>query len=264
MTFNFCSFSSGSSGNCYLVKTETTAVLVDGGISAVQIISGLHRTRTATEDVRAILLTHEHSDHVSGVAAALKQLPRATVCANEGTLAKMRANIPEDRKSRFETGDAFRIGDIEVKTFGLSHDAADPVGYSLRHEGKTISIVTDTGVVTEDILSETVDADILVLEANHDVEMLRNGGYPPFLKKRIAGVRGHLSNAAAGQAILDMMAIERKARCVLLAHLSHRNNDPRLAEQTVANMLAEMDYHSGRDLYLKPILRNRLSRLFEI
>jgi phosphoribosyl 1,2-cyclic phosphodiesterase len=176
----------------------------------------------------------------------------------------MRANILEERKSLFATGDAFRIGDIEVKTFALSHDAADPVGYSLRHEGKMISIVTDTGVFTEDILSETVDADLLVLEANHDAEMLRTGRYPAYLKKRIAGVRGHLSNIAAGKAILSMMATERKARCILLAHLSRDNNDPRLAEQTVADMLAEMDYHSGRDLYLKPIHRNQLSLLFEI
>jgi phosphoribosyl 1,2-cyclic phosphodiesterase len=264
MTISFCSFSSGSSGNCYLIKTETTAILIDGGISATRILSGLNRTRTAPEDVRAILLTHEHSDHVSGVAAAVNRLPRAKVCANEDTLANIRANIPEERKALFETGDGFQIGDIEIKTFALSHDAADPVGYSLRHKGRMISVVTDTGVFTEGILSETVDADILVLEANHDVEMLKNGRYPPFLKQRVAGMFGHLSNVAAGEAILDMMAMEKKERCILLAHLSRDNNDPRLAEQTVAHMLAEMDYYSGRDLYLKPLLRDRLSVLFEI
>ncbi|MDR1028412.1 MAG: MBL fold metallo-hydrolase [Clostridiales Family XIII bacterium] len=264
MTLKFCSFSSGSSGNCYLVKTETTAVLIDAGIGAARILSGLQRTRTATEDVKAILLTHEHSDHVSGVSATLSRLPQSKVCANEDTLARVRANIPEARRSLFDTGDAFRVGDIEIRTFALSHDAADPVGYCLRHGEKMIGVVTDTGVFTEAILSETVDADLLVLEANHDIEMLRNGRYPSFLKQRIEGMYGHLSNVAAGAAILDIMSMERKARCFLLAHLSRDNNKPRLAEYTVANMLAEMDYYSGRDLYLKPLLRDRLSVLFEI
>jgi phosphoribosyl 1,2-cyclic phosphodiesterase len=264
MSLKFCSFSSGSSGNCYLVKTETTAVLIDGGISATRILSGLQRTRTAREDVKAILLTHEHSDHVNGVAAAAGRLPDLKIYANEDTLANIRSNIPEDRKVLFDTGDHFQIGDLEITTFGLSHDAADPVGYCLRHEGRMIGIVTDTGIFTEEILSETVDADLLVLEANHDVSMLENGRYHAFLKQRIAGLDGHLSNVAAGNAILNIMAMERKARCILLAHLSRDNNRPQLAEQTVANMLAEMDYYSGRDLYLQPLLRDRLSVLFEI
>ncbi|MDR0356938.1 MAG: MBL fold metallo-hydrolase [Clostridiales Family XIII bacterium] len=264
MTFGFCSFSSGSSGNCYLAKTERTAILIDGGIGAARILSGLDRTRTAHDDVKAILLTHEHSDHVCGVASAMNRLPGTKICANEDTFAQLRANIPEERKISFETGDGFRVGDIEIKTFALSHDAADPSGYSLRHEGKTIAVVTDTGVFTKEILSETVDADILVLEANHDEEMLRQGRYPPFLKQRIAGMYGHLSNAAAGKAILEIMATERKARCILLAHLSRDNNRPQLAESAVANILAEMDYYSGRDLYLKALLRDRLSMLFEM
>jgi phosphoribosyl 1,2-cyclic phosphodiesterase len=264
VTLSFCSFSSGSSGNCYLVKTETTAILIDGGIGAARILSGLNRTRTAPEDIRAILLTHEHSDHVSGVAAAVNRLPASKVYANAGTFAHIKAHLPEERRRLFDTGDGFQIGDIEIRTFGLSHDAADPVGYSLRHEGKMIGVVTDTGVFTEKILSETVDSDILVLEANHDLNMLENGRYPSFLKQRIAGMHGHLSNSAAGEAILNVMAMERKARCILLAHLSRDNNKPQLAVHTVAGMLAEMDYYSGRDLYLKALSRDRLSVLFEI
>lgn len=264
MKFAFCSFSSGSSGNCYLVKTGETAILIDAGISASRILSGLSRTGTNQEDVKALFVTHEHSDHISGLDAIASKLPGMQVYTSAGTWGNLRARVGGDRRERVESGIETTIGDIEVIPFSLSHDAAEPLGYCLRCNGKQISIVTDTGVVTDEILSAIADSDILVLESNHDVEMLMNGRYPPMLKQRILGMHGHLSNTAAGEAVLDIMALDRKPRCIFLAHLSRDNNSPQLAEQTVSAILAEMDYWSGRDLYLKPLLRDRLSPLYEV
>jgi phosphoribosyl 1,2-cyclic phosphodiesterase len=264
MILQFCSFSSGSSGNCYLIKAGETAVLVDAGISGSRILDGLARTHTEPASVKGLFITHEHSDHVSGVAGAMRKLPNLILHANEDTLANMRVSVDQRRIRQFLTGDSLHVGNIEVGTFSLNHDAADPVGYTFSAAGKMVAIVTDTGVFTDEILSRTADADVLVIEANHDLNMLKNGRYPHFLKQRILGDHGHLSNEAAGEAILRLMAMDRKPRCILLGHLSRDNNDPRLAEQTVAAILQEMDYYSGRDLYLKPILRDRLSRIFEI
>jgi phosphoribosyl 1,2-cyclic phosphodiesterase len=264
MKLAFCSFSSGSSGNCYLIKTEETAILIDAGIPASRILSGLYRTDTDPEDVKALFVTHEHSDHVSGLNAIAGKLPAMQVYTSAGTWGKLRTRINGDHRECVEAGTEIRIGNIEVRPFSLSHDAVEPLGYCLRCDGKQISIVTDTGVFTDEILSATADSDILVIESNHDVEMLMNGRYPPMLKQRILGMYGHLSNTAAGEAVLDIMALDRKPRCIFLAHLSRDNNRPQLAEQTVSEILGEMDYWSGRDLYLKPLLRDRLSPLYEV
>jgi phosphoribosyl 1,2-cyclic phosphodiesterase len=153
-----------------------------------------------------------------------------------------------------------------VRSVPLSHDTAAPVGYvfaSARGEG-SVSIITDTGVYTDAMASATADADIFVIEANHDVGMLVRGRYPDFLKQRVLSDDGHLSNNAAADAVLRVTALERKARCVLLAHLSAENNTPETAERTVKDLLAEDDYYSGRDLYIGVLRRNSMSMVFEI
>jgi phosphoribosyl 1,2-cyclic phosphodiesterase len=134
---------------------------------------------------------------------------------------------------------------------------------SLRGEG-VVSIITDTGVFTDELASASADSDIFVIEANHDVNMLVRGRYPDFLKQRILSDVGHLSNEAAADAVLRVMALDRKPRCVLLAHLSAENNTPDAAMQTVTSLLAEDGYYSGRDLYVDALPRDRMSRVFEI
>jgi phosphoribosyl 1,2-cyclic phosphodiesterase len=269
MALRFCSFSSGSSGNCYFVRTDTTTLLVDTGISASRIMQSLVRAQTDADEVRGILITHEHSDHISGLTVTAKRLADASVFASRGTHeaareSRLKINIPEDRKEIFDTGDSFRIGDIDVQTVALSHDAADSSGYILKSGEGEVAIITDTGVFSEALVSASADADILVLESNHDEDMLINGHYPPFLKQRILSEHGHLSNKTAANAILDIMALEKKPRCILLAHLSRDNNTPDIAEQTALQILSEMDYYSGRDLYLKSLQRDRMSVVFEI
>ncbi|MDR0817800.1 MAG: MBL fold metallo-hydrolase [Clostridiales Family XIII bacterium] len=269
MALRFCSFSSGSSGNCYLVRSDDTALLVDTGISAARIMQSLVRAQTDADEIRGILITHEHSDHISGLTVTAKRLGGASVFATGGTLEAARQSrlqivIPEDRKETFHAGEQFNIGDIGVKTVSLSHDAADPAGYILRSGNSEIAIITDTGVFSEEMVSAAADADILVIESNHDEDMLIGGHYPPFLKQRILSEHGHLSNKAAANAIIDIMALEKKQRCILLAHLSRDNNTPQKAQSTALSALAEMDYYSGRDLYLKPLLRDRMSVVFEI
>lgn len=264
MTLSFCSFSSGSSGNCYLIQSEETAILVDAGISGKKILDGLEKIYTPKEKIKALLITHEHTDHTKSMKALAKKLKGLKVHANESTWSQLSDDIDCSQREVFMTGDAFRIGDIDIKTFSVSHDASDPVGFSFRTEGKQISIVTDTGCMSEEIISEILDADLLVLEANHDVNMLKIGRYPWFLKQRVLGEKGHLSNVAAGETILRLLAEKEKERYVLLAHLSKENNFPEMALQTVKNILEEADYYIGKHVMLNTILRDEVSMIYQI
>lgn len=264
MTLSFCSFSSGSSGNCYLIKSQNTAILVDAGISGKKVFDGLEKTGTQREDLAAILITHEHSDHTKSIKTLLKKEKHLKAYANKKTWDHINADICEEQKSVFLTGESFKIKDIEVRPFLVSHDAAEPVGFSFYSGGKQISVVTDTGCLEEHILEEIIHADILILEANHDVDMLRIGKYPWFLKQRVLGEKGHLSNVAAGEAILKLMCSHDKERCILLAHLSRENNFPEMAYQTVKNILEEEDYYIGKNLKLNTIIRDEISLVYQI
>ena len=270
MALEFCSFASGSSGNCYLVKTENTNLLVDVGITGKRIIAGLDRQGLCCDDLDGILLTHEHTDHVQSIRMIARKAKGACVVGSEGTLNRVRERVPEDRSITIcgET-EALKIGDIQVVPFSLSHDAAEPVGYSFRSGGKQVTIVTDTGCVTEEIFGQIRRADLLVLEANHEVNILKMGPYPYPLKRRILGDEGHLSNDAAGYVLCRMLE-ERKGRDeeavpkVLLGHLSRENNTPQQAFLTVRNILFENGFYVNRDLELGVIRRDEESPLFEV
>ncbi len=264
MTLSFCSFSSGSSGNCYLIKSQKTAVLVDAGISGKKIFEGLTMTGTPKEQLAALLITHEHTDHTKSIRTVMNREKTWKAYANAKTWSQIKCKICEEQKRVFETGDTFPIGDIQVKTFRVSHDAAEPVGFTFSSGGKQISIVTDTGCMSEDIISEIKDADILILEANHDVDMLKLGKYPWFLKQRVLGEKGHLSNVAAGETILRLLSESDKERFVLLAHLSRENNFPEMAYQTVKNILEEANFYIGKHLKLNMIIRDEVSLVYEI
>ncbi|MCL2112135.1 MAG: MBL fold metallo-hydrolase [Clostridiales bacterium] len=275
MGLSFCSFSSGSSGNCYLVKSESAAVLVDAGISARKILKELDRTDTPHESVKALFLTHEHHDHVKGARVLLKRLAGADVYASGGTMEgairrdagkklSFAKEIAERRRVAIGPDCPVKIGDLTVRAFRTLHDAAEPYGYSIASGEKRIAILADTGMVTEEMLHAVADADVLVLEANHDTEILRHGHYPHFLKQRILSEHGHLSNAQAADALLRLFSLTEKKRVVLLAHLSHENNTPVIAERTVLTALAREGRYTGSDLYMGVLLREEASLLYRL
>lgn len=262
MSLRICSLASGSSGNCYVVGTEDTVLLVDAGLSGKQIKERLADLDQDINNVNAVLITHEHSDHIKGLSA-LSKLNRL-IFASEKTFEALNLELDSDLCQSFNPGEQFEIGDILVSTFKTSHDAADPVGYCFESEGKAICIVTDTGYVSEEIKSFISKADILVLEANHDENVLKMGRYPWFLKQRILSDEGHLSNEAAATALAEVMLAENpcKQRQVLLAHLSKENNFPEMAQATLENILRERGC-SPKNCTLHILSRNEVSKIYE-
>lgn len=264
MTLQFCSFASGSSGNCYLVKTDETAILIDAGISGKRIFEGLDETGTPREQVAAILVTHEHIDHIKSLPVVTKRIPGLCVYANEATWECINRPVSEERRRYFKTGEDFYIGDLLIRPFPISHDAADPVGFSIYYKDKQVSILTDSGYVSDEVFEEILDADLLVLEANHEKEMLLFGKYPYPLKQRILGDEGHLSNVTAGECLSQIVSERPKKRRVLLGHLSRENNTPEVAMQAVRNTLEENRIYIGGELQIQVALRDCMSELYQV
>ena len=264
MSLHFCSFASGSSGNCYLIKNEHSAILIDAGISGKKIFEGLSETATAEEDVSAILVTHEHIDHVKSLPIVTKKLPNIYAWANRDTWEQIERPVAESCRRVFITGENFQIDDFIIRPFSIPHDAADPVGFSVYYDGRQISIVTDVGYITEEIFEGIIDADWLLLEANHEEEILLMGRYPYSLKRRILGDLGHLSNVSAGKCLCRLTQSKHKRRRVLLGHLSRENNDPSVAMLTIANTLQEQDIFLGDELTLDVMRRDAYSELYEV
>ena len=223
---------SGSKGNSVYVELDGVRLLVDAGISAARITKGLRARGIEPQSIDAVLVTHEHIDHVRGLKTLAKQY-HLPILATRGTLAGIDggAAFEDDMRS---ISDAFMIGNVTVQPFATSHDAAEPCGF--RIEGShCCTVATDLGVVTDTVQDAMEGADVLVLEANHDADLLRQGSYPWPLKRRILSNRGHLANGDAAWALTRMKKHPRK---VYLAHLSEENNRPALARDTVHDILA--------------------------
>lgn len=264
MTVKFCSFASGSSGNCYMVKDDNMAILIDAGISGKRIFEALEATHTPREMVQAVLVTHEHIDHVKSLPILSKKMPEAAVYANRATWENITRPVPQEQRREFVTGEDFYIGDFIIRPFAISHDAAEPVGFSLYHGSTQISICTDSGCVTDEILEEIQKADLLLLEANHEKELLLYGRYPYPLKQRILGDEGHLSNLSCGECLCRIVSGQPKPRRVMLAHLSWENNTPDVALQAVVNTLEEQGIYVGGNLQLQVALRDEISEVYEL
>lgn len=264
MALRFCSIASGSSGNSYLVSTDSSAVLVDVGIAGSRIIDRLEQRGVTLPDIDGIFITHEHIDHVKSLRKISKGAINAPVFASEGTLAEVSDKVPAEKMLPVKSDQEITLGDISVTPFALSHDAIDPLGYSFKAGGRQLTIITDTGFVTDEILEHAKSADTLILEANHEVNILNMGSYPYSLKRRILGNFGHLSNEAAGECLCSVLAHRRGQNLdsefkVCLAHLSKENNTPQQAYLTIRNMLFEEDYYVDKDLKIYIIPRDEVS-----
>lgn len=235
------SIASGSSGNCIYIGTEETHLLVDTGISGKKIEEGLEYFGKSPDDICGILITHEHSDHVRGIGAFIKKY-KIPVYGTIETLAAIKhqacgKSIPVDLLIYINAGDQFNIGDITVNVTQTSHDAANSVCYRFTHDQKVITMATDLGKYDEAIIKHLSNADVIYLESNYDPEMLMVGSYPYYLKLRIDGEKGHLSNELSAKLISEVMT--PKLKSIILAHLSKENNFPEIAYQTHKNMLDE-------------------------
>ena len=236
--FKFCSLYSGSSGNCSLIQTETTKILIDAGESTKKITEALNSINVDPKDIDGIIITHEHSDHTKGLGNFSKKY-NIPVYANKETwnaMINQKEKINEENINYFSFED-FKIGDIKIKPFPIPHDAANPCGFNIYHKRKKMSIATDLGHMNKDIISNLEKSSFLLLESNYEPEVLKCSSYPYLLKKRIEGPNGHLSNIDAGKTISYLSNYGLKN--VMLGHLSKENNFPELAYKTVLNELIE-------------------------
>jgi phosphoribosyl 1,2-cyclic phosphodiesterase len=236
MPFIFCPVRSGSSGCVSFVRAGGVRLLVDVGYAARTTESLLRSIGESAANVQGVLITHEHSDHMKGVGTLSKMFD-LPVYANEETWSAMNGKpgvdaIADRNRRVFTTGEDFYIGEANIQPFAIPHDAAAPVGYSIVYRGRKISLATDIGRIASDWLECVAESDILLIESNHDPDMLRSCAYPAWLKRRISGNRGHLSNLDCAQALAKLSA--EGVRHFVLGHMSAEANLPELAVETAS------------------------------
>lgn len=247
---------SGSSGNATFFELGNTRILIDAGISARRIERGLAAIGVKAGDLDAILITHEHSDHINGVDV-LARKHHLPVYARPLTWNVLRFREKLDPDCRRELPDSLEVGQVKVEPFQISHDAVDPVGFCLYHHQFKYVVATDLGIVTPVVKEALAWADVAVLEANHDLEMLDVGPYPFYLKRRIKSAVGHLSNNDAARLLADVP--RNSTMQVFLAHLSQQNNRPSLAERTVSRLLSDQGCDVGREVVLHQTYPSQIS-----
>ena len=259
----YTTLASGSSGNCALVSCGATRLLVDAGISARRITTALKNLGVDPASLSGVLVTHEHSDHISGLTTLTKQL-KLPVYATAPTLRQLCYRIPflDGLCREFDPGDGFPVGELWVGSFATSHDAACSVGYTLSGDGCKLASATDLGRLTPEVLNAVRGCDLLVCEANHDEDWVRSGPYPYYLKERILGERGHLSNEMGAE--LAAAAVEAGARTVVLAHLSAENNTPARARDVVRRRLSACGVDPERDISLTVAPRKDCGPVFRL
>lgn len=256
----FCTLFSGSSGNSLLVTTGKTTILIDAGVSASRIAGAMAEVGIPGSTVNAVIVTHEHRDHVSGVDVLTRKF-QFPFYGTAPTLDAMRRKrmLKDDQFTRACTsGVEFTIGDLAITPFSIPHDASGPVGYRITDGRSTLAIATDLGHMNDELFANFEGCALVLLESNHDVEMLTNGVYPQDLKDRILGSNGHLSNDVAAETVVKLIAHGTKK--VVLGHLSKENNTPQLAYDTVAAELARNGITVGTDVALSVAPRESVGR----
>lgn len=262
-----CSIASGSSGNCIYVGSDHTHLLVDTGISKKRIEEGLKELDVKGEELDGILVTHEHTDHIQGLGVFSRKYG-VPIYATKGTINGIEhctslGKMPEGLLHSIETDHTFSLGDIDVHSFKISHDANQPCGYRFSHDRKSVAVATDLGKYDDYIIEKLKGLDAILLEANHDVHMVEVGPYPYPLKRRILGDRGHLSNELSGRLLCDILHDDLKY--IVLGHLSKDNNYARLAHETVKLevTLGDNPFH-GEDLAMTVANRDKISEILKI
>lgn len=260
---NFCSLYSGSSGNCLFVENNSTKILVDCGVSGKKVCEGLESIDKKIEDIDAIIVTHEHSDHVQSLGLISKKY-NIPVYANTETWQAMPTQsqkILENNKKTFNNDNDFEIGNLLIHPFSTPHDAANPCGFNIYSGKRKISIATDLGHMDNVILENLKGSSFILLESNYDPEILKVSKYPYILKQRIAGPNGHLSNSTAGKTIGCL--IQNDLKTVMLGHLSKENNFPELAYQTVIEELIGQNIDTN-EISLSVANRNNPTKIIEL
>ena len=230
-----CSIASGSSGNCIYVGDDNTHLLIDAGISKKRIEAGLSELNVRGDELNAILITHEHVDHIQGLGVFSRKY-EIPIYGTKGTIEGIRkcsslGKMPDGLLHEINTDTEFQLGSITVCPFRISHDANEPSGYRMYNDHKSVAVATDLGMYDEYIIDNLRNLNAIVLEANHDVHMLEVGPYPYQLKRRVMGDKGHLSNELSGRLLCDIL--HESLECVVLGHLSKENNYEELAYETV-------------------------------
>lgn len=255
---------SGSSGNALYIESEKTKLLVDSGLSGKKIAELMNQVNRDPKELDAILVTHEHTDHIQGVGVMSRRYD-LDIYANEKTwqaMGKKIGKIKTEHKFLFDKTKLKTIGDIDVLSFGVSHDAIDPQFYAFQKNNKQFVILTDTGYVNDEMRSSLKNASSYLIESNYDVSMLRMGSYPWSLKQRILSDKGHLSNNDGALALVDLLG--DKTERVYLGHLSKENNMKEIARNTFKEILLEKDTGVGKDFFLYDTDPEEAQKLFRL
>ena len=262
-----CSIARGSSGNCIYVGSEDTHLLVDTGISRKKIEEGLCSLEIKGEELDGILITHEHADHIQGLGVFSRkyQIP---IYATPGTLRGIReykglGKMPDGLYREIHVDEDFRVGDIDIHAFAISHDANEPSGYRFEQDEKRVAVATDLGKYDAYTVENLKNLNAVLLESNHDIHMLEVGPYPYYLKQRVMGDKGHLSNELSGRLLCDIL--HENLQHVLLGHLSKENNYAELAYETVKLEVTLGDNpYKGEEIPISVARRDRISEVVTV
>lgn len=262
-----CSIASGSSGNCIYVGSDNSHLLIDTGISKKRIEEGLNKLEIKGDELDGILITHEHSDHIKGLGVFSRKY-EIPIYATPGTIAGIKESsslgkMPEGLLHPIKADHPFQLGELDVHPFAISHDANEPSGYRFEQDGKKIAVATDLGKYDEYTVENLKDLNAVLLESNHDIHMLEVGPYPYYLKQRVLGDRGHLSNELSGRLLCDIL--HNNLQSVLLGHLSKENNYEELAYETVKlEVTLGQNPYKGDEIPIAVAKRDQVSAVIEV
>lgn len=256
-----CNLASGSRGNCTWVQSGASAILIDCGLGIREVLARIQEMQLDCKRLLGILVTHEHMDHIKGVDA-LSRLLRVPVYIHEKSWQACRTPLRPSKRADNTVEIPFSIGDLEIHPFRLPHDAAYHTGYRITDGKRTAVIATDLGYVSDATREKLRSADLVMLESNHDLEMLRRGSYPYPLKQRILSNVGHLSNDACADEVAGI--VEAGAKTIVLSHLSQDNNTPEIAFERACAALSDMHAQEGKDVIIEVASQFRPTRCIEV